>query len=190
MRFSIRAINCSIFNNELSTIDIALRSELREKVRGCRRDTLSQSRSTVNYSTASRWRRRRWTDLGGDFSSPSTKSPRPFAGRLRGYRNHLTTSSRLGAFAPSRLSSPRLAPRAARSLSRDNCPFLNRARLSAHTIAGSLTLAVTRCVVFVHQPRTVNVVKIRSPIDNLIVNPSDSERVYPFSKKIGGYFTL
>jgi len=106
-------------------------------------------------------RRRRRADLGGDFSRRSGRlvdSQPAVRGRLRGYRNHLTTSSRLGA-------SPR--PRAALSPSRDNCPFLDRARLSVRTIARSLTLTVTRCVAFAPVPG-VNVVKIRSLIDNSI----------------------
>jgi len=120
-------------------------------------------RSTVNYSTAlragakaatGRSRRRFFSPVSGRLvdSQPAVR------GRLRGYRNHLTTSSRLGA-------SPR--PRAALSPSRDNCPFLDRARLSVRTIARSLTLTVTRCVAFAPVPG-VNVVKIRSLIDNSI----------------------
>lgn len=104
------------------------------------------------------------------------ESPRLFAGRLRGYRNHLTTSSRLGAFASSRLASPR--PRAALSLSRDNCPFLNRAVISPYD---RRVVNVNRHEVCgIRSPqRTVNVVKIRLLIDNLIADA----RAYPFCRK-------
>jgi hypothetical protein len=138
---------------------------LGRKPRGRGRDTLGRFGSSGPPLIIPRrfalGRRRRRADLGGDFSCRSGRlvdSQAAVRGRLRGYRNHLTTSSRLGA-------SPR--PRAALSPSRDNCPFLDRARLSARTIARSLTLTVTRCVAVAPVPG-VNVVKIRSLIDNSI----------------------
>lgn len=106
----------------------------------------------------------------------SRDSPRPFTGRLRGYRNHLTTSSRLGAFASFaslRLASSRfaLAPL-----------FLYPAIIALFWIAPVISpydrwvVNVSRHEVCgIRSPRhTVNVVKIRSLIDNLIADSSDS----------------
>lgn len=86
--------------------------------------------------------------------SPSS----PFAGRLRGYRNHLTTSSRLGASPP---PSPRPCPSS--SLSRSIIAVFWIARsISGQTIGRGVVNVnrVTRCVAFGRHARVSTLLRL------------------------------
>lgn len=143
------------------------RGRSEERGRGSDTFSRSRSRSTVNYSTAAR-------DQGGArcaplrFFSPSSStlaafslsfSPSsPFAGRLRGYRNHLTTSSRLGASPP---PSPRPCPSS--SLSRSIIAVFWIARsISGQTIGRGVVNVnrVTRCVAFGRHARVSTLLRL------------------------------
>lgn len=102
------------------------------------------------------------------FFPAGRESPAAVCGRLRGYQNHLTTSSRLGA-SPRFLLTPLILYSAIIALLWI-APIIGPWRSSR-----SLTLTVTRCVVFVRR-YSVNIVKIYFLllIDNSIACPSDS----------------
>jgi len=140
-------------------------------LRGHRRDTPNRSRSSGPPLIIPRHR----VGEGDDgrsraiFLPHRPRVPATVAKRLRGYRNHLTTSSRLGAFASS--SRLILAPL-----------FIYPAIITLFWIAPVIS-SYDRQVVNVSRHEVcgirslqcaVSVVEIRSLIDNLIADSSDS----------------